>query len=49
MGGRAVLVADRAKGRIGGAGPGVFAILIGLAASVLGGVTTFVAMVFPRL
>jgi hypothetical protein len=49
MGGRAVLVADRANGRIGGPGPGVFAILIGLAAAVLGGVTTFVALIYPRL
>ena len=49
MGGRAVVVADRANGRVGGAGPGVFAILIGLSASVLGGVTTFVALVFPKL
>jgi len=49
MGGRAVGVADRAAGRVGGAGPGVFAILIGLAAATLGGVTTFVALVYPRL
>jgi hypothetical protein len=49
MGGRAVLVADRANGRVGGAGPGVFAILIGLGAAVLGGVSTFVALVYPRL
>jgi hypothetical protein len=44
-----VVVADRAAGRVGGAGPGVFAILIGLAAATLGGVTTFVALVYPRL
>jgi len=49
MGGRAVVVVDRARGRIGGAGPGVFAILIGLFATVLGAVTTFAALVYPRL
>ena len=49
MGGRAVVVADRADGRVGGAGPGVFAILIGLFATVLGGLMTFVAMIYPRL
>lgn len=49
MGGRAVVVVDRSGGRVGGAGPGVFAILIGLFAAVLGGVGTFAALVYPRL
>ena len=49
MCGRAVVVTDRSDGRVGGVGPGVFAILIGLFTAVLGAVTTFVALIYPRL
>lgn len=49
MGGRSIALADRPGQTVGGAGPGTFAILIGLFAFVLGGTSTFVALIYPRL
>ncbi len=49
MGGRAIALASRSEGTIGGAGPGVFAILIGLFAAVLGCVSTFAGLIYPRM